>query len=136
MSSMSRSGLPPNDPREWLTRAKSNLKHAADTTTGVCLEDLCFDAQQAAEKSIKAVFVGRKEAFPYIYNIEELLKRLVANGAKVPKSIIAADALTDYAVLTRYPGLGKPVTKREYDRAVRLATAVLAWAERQIVGPK
>jgi HEPN domain-containing protein len=65
---------PPNDPREWLTYAKSNLKHAADATTGVRLEDLCFDAQQAAEKAIKAVFVARKEAFPYIHNIEELLK--------------------------------------------------------------
>jgi HEPN domain-containing protein len=31
----------------------------------VYLEDLCFDAQQAAEKAIKAVFIAPGERFPY-----------------------------------------------------------------------
>ena len=30
----------------------------------VDLEDLCFDAQQAAEKAVKAVFIHRGESFP------------------------------------------------------------------------
>jgi predicted nucleotidyltransferase len=48
--------FPPDDPREWLNRARSNLakaKSAADAPD-VYLEDLCFDAQQAAEKAVKA----------------------------------------------------------------------------------
>ena len=37
-----------DDPREWLNRARSNLERAQTTLPGVYLEDLCFDAQQAA----------------------------------------------------------------------------------------
>ena len=44
---------PADDPIEWLNRSKSNLARAtADINLpGIYLEDLCFDAQQAAEKS-------------------------------------------------------------------------------------
>jgi HEPN domain-containing protein len=42
----------PDDPLEWLNRARSNLARAkADLRLPeVYLEDLCFDAQQAAEE--------------------------------------------------------------------------------------
>jgi hypothetical protein len=42
---MARKRFPPDDPREWLNRARSNLAHAHLTPSGVYLEDLCFDAQ-------------------------------------------------------------------------------------------
>jgi len=46
----------PTDPRVWLARAHSNLKLATlGYQQGVFLEDLCFEAQQAAEKALKAV---------------------------------------------------------------------------------
>ena len=56
---MARKRLPPDDPREWLNRARSNLARARKMIPGVYLEDLCFDAQQGTEKAIKAVFVRR-----------------------------------------------------------------------------
>jgi len=48
----------PDDPLEWLNRARSNLARAkADIRlSDVYLEDLCFDAQQAAEKAIKLCY--------------------------------------------------------------------------------
>jgi HEPN domain-containing protein len=42
---------PPDDPQEWLNRARSNLVRATAAMPDVYLEDLCFDAQQAAEKA-------------------------------------------------------------------------------------
>jgi len=48
---------PPEDPREWLNRARSNLALAKAKRKGVYLEALCFDAQQAAEKAIKALLI-------------------------------------------------------------------------------
>ena len=36
--------------------------------------------------------------------------------------------LTDYAVTLRYPGEYEPVGKDELERAIRIATAVFAWA--------
>jgi HEPN domain-containing protein len=50
---------PPDDPREWLNRARSNLNRARAELAEVYFEDLCFDAQQAAEKAIKAVLIRR-----------------------------------------------------------------------------
>jgi HEPN domain-containing protein len=61
---MARKRYPPTDPREWLNRAKSNLALAKNDTVDVFPEDLCFEAQQAAEKAIKAVFVHRGVSFP------------------------------------------------------------------------
>ena len=51
---MGRKRRSPDDPREWLNRARSNLALARKMAPAIYLEDLCFDAQQAAEKGIKA----------------------------------------------------------------------------------
>jgi hypothetical protein len=42
---MRRKRYPPDDPREWLNRARSNLALARAVVPDVLLEDLCFDAQ-------------------------------------------------------------------------------------------
>jgi HEPN domain-containing protein len=129
---MKRERFPPDDPREWIRRAKSNLALARSVIPGVDFADLCFDAQQAAEKAIKAIFVERGETFPYSHDLAKLLGLLERNGAKIPKYVHKGNELTQYAHQTRYPGLADPVTRREHRRAVRIATAVLRWAERQI----
>ncbi len=46
---MPRERFPPDDPREWLSRARSNLRHGRADSPDVDLEDLCFDVQQATE---------------------------------------------------------------------------------------
>ena len=47
----------PSDPREWLRRARSSLALASTTPASpeVLYEELCFEAQQAAEKAVKSV---------------------------------------------------------------------------------
>ena len=129
---MKRERFPADDPREWINRAKSNLVRARAINPEVLLEDLCFDSQQCAEKAIKAVFVRRGERFPLIHDLEELLQRLARAGVNVPKYVWDADELSRFAVVTRYPGMADPVTRREYRRAVRIAAAILRWAERQV----
>jgi HEPN domain-containing protein len=132
---MARKRYAPTDPREWLNRARSNLALAKSNPVGAFLEDLCFEAQQAAEKATKAVFVHRGVSFPYIHDLDELLQQLERSGVRIPKYVRRADELTPFAVETRYPGLLGPVTQGQYRRAVRVAEAVLHWAERQIAGP-
>lgn len=39
-----------DDPREWLNRARSSLEIAKNRGPQIYLEDLCFEAQQAARK--------------------------------------------------------------------------------------
>ena len=60
---------PPDDPREWLRRARSNLALARNRVPDVELEDLCFEAQQAAEKAIKGVLIGLGIEFPYVHDV-------------------------------------------------------------------
>jgi HEPN domain-containing protein len=124
--------LPPDDPREWLNRARSNLLRASDKIPGVYFEDLCFDAQQAAEKAIKAVLLSRGIDFPYVHDLNRLLVLLEQAGETIPSAIWVVGPLTEYAVTTRYPGMGEPVTAEEHAEAVTIAEAVLAWAERLI----
>ena len=55
-----------SDPAEWLRHARSNLSRCRSDRRlpEVLFEDLCFDAQQAAEKAVKAVLVLRGRRFP------------------------------------------------------------------------
>ena len=94
---MKRKRLPPDDPRVWIHRAKSNLALAQTAPTDVDLEDLCFDAQQAAEKCVKAIFIQRRESFPYVHDIGKLLRLLEGRGIKVPKYVWEAKELSRYA---------------------------------------
>lgn len=122
----------PDDPREWLNRARSNLARAQAKITGVYLEDLCFDAQQAAEKAIKALLIKRGVTFPYVHDLARLVTLLEQAGQEIPEFVRRVEALTRYAVVTRYPGLAEPVTEAHFQEAVAVAKAVLEWVEDQL----
>ena len=116
---------PPDDPREWLNRARSNLSKAANRTPGVYLEDLCFDAQQTAEKAVKAVLLARGVDFPYVHDLGLLLTLLEDAGETVPEAIRRAEKLNAYATTARYPGIDEPVSEPEYVEALAIAAAVV-----------
>lgn len=124
--------FPPNDPREWLNRAGSNLALARNRAPDVYLEDLCFEAQQAAEKAVKAVLIRRGVDFPYVHDLARLLTLLEEGGETVPTAVREAGKLTPYALITRYPGVVRPVTEREYEEAVETAGAVVRWAAQRL----
>ncbi|MFH1435468.1 MAG: HEPN domain-containing protein [Pseudomonadota bacterium] len=126
--------FPPDDPREWLNRASSNMAQAKAEHPDVYPEDLCFNAQQAAEKSIKALLLHHGIRFPYIHDLSQLLDLLEQGGESVPARVREATILTHYAVEERYPGLSEPVTRQEYEQAVSLAETVLSWAQERITG--
>ena len=94
--------FPPDDPREWLNRAKSSLAMARNRVPDAYLEDLCFGAQQAAEKAIKAVMISRNIDFPYVHNLALLLSILEEDGENAPDEVRRATRLTLYAVDTRW----------------------------------
>ena len=122
----------PDDPREWLNRARSNLARARHKVPGSYLEDACFEAQQAAEKAIKAVMVLRGINFPYVHELAKLMDILESHGAEIPGAVRRADSLTQYATAARYPGFNEPITEQDYAEAVELAEAVVRWAETQL----
>ena len=124
---------PPDDPREWLNRARSNLLLAKSEKQGVYLEDLCFDAQQAAEKAVKALLIHQGVDYPYVHDLAQLLTLVHQGGQEVPESVKQAAKLTRYAMVTRYPGALEPVIQEEYKEAVAIAEEVVRWVG-EIVG--
>ncbi len=123
--------FPPDDPREWLNRAQSNLAQAKGGASipGVYLEDLCFGAQQAAEKAVKAILLHLGVRFPYTHDLAQLLTLVKRSGLEMPVVVIEAAVLSDYSVESRYPGLSEPVTQEEYEEAIALAEEVVRWAQ-------
>ena len=103
-------------PADWMTHARSNLARArAPKPAEVLWEDVCFDAEQAAEKAIKAL--------------------LLHKGIAIPEDIRKADDLTDYATAARYPGFPRGIAETDFREALKLAETVVAWVERQVPAP-
>ena len=98
---------------------------------GAAYEQGCFHAQQAAEKSLKALLISRSCEPPYIHNLQVLLDLLAVPEPTVSE-IVESASLTAYAVLTRYPHLGEPVTEEEWRRAADLALRVVRWVEQRL----
>jgi HEPN domain-containing protein len=123
----------PGTPQDWLARAKSDLALArVPLPQNAFYEDLCFHAQQAAEKALKAVYQYHRWTFRYTHDLEELVTGLEGNGLAVPPEVDDAIVLTSFAWESRYPGVSEPVSEKEYRDAIRHAEAVVAWAEREI----
>ena len=118
---------------EWLRRAKSCLiKTKLPIMDGILYEDMCFDAQQSAEKALKALIIhlGLKPHKTHSARvlIDELKKRI-----PVPEEILSVIELDDYAVTTRYPDDYREVSEDEYKEAVEIADRVYNWVVENII---
>lgn len=85
-----------------------------------------FHAQQAVEKSLKAVIVRSSLELPYTHDLGFLLDTLAEHRVFVPEAVAQSDWLTPWAVATRY---GFAATAF-FDRgsAVDVARATVLWA--------
>jgi len=123
----------PGSAQDWLARAKSDLALAGlQLPEGAFYEDLCFHAQQAAEKALKGVYQHNGWSFRHTHDLEELITGLRQMGLPIPSEVDEAIVLTSFAWEARYPGLGEPVTVEEYEEALQHAVTVVEWAERTI----
>ena len=127
-----------NDPAEWLRHARSNLSRcrADRRLPEVLFEDLCFDAQQAAEKSVKAVLVLNGRRFPKTHDVGELLDLVAATCVTVPQEVLLAKRLTPYAVAGRYPGVSEDASEEDYREALATAEHAVRWAEALVAAGK
>lgn len=123
----------PGSAADWMIRAKSDLAIAnPPLPQGALYEDLCFHAQQAAEKALKAIYQHNEFAFNYTHDLNELMIGLKQKGIHLPEQVLEADILTRFAWESRYPNLGEPVTEEEYREALHQAQMVVTWAEKMI----
>lgn len=111
--------------REWLEKARRDLKVALDLLQGSdpFTDIICFHAQQAVEKYLKACLTWHEIEFPKTHALEDLV--LLA-GQKDPTFLALKDEvvlLTPYAVETRYPEFGEP-SLEDAREAVQVAERV------------
>jgi HEPN domain-containing protein len=126
--------LPPGSPQDWLRHAESDLALAnlALEREEILVEQVCFHAQQAAEKALKAVLIARQQRFPPLHDLEPLLEMARQAHIALPSWSDDLLDLTPYAVETRYPGYWEEITAVERDRAIELAALTVEWAKTQI----
>lgn len=130
--------MPPDPPApgsaaDWLRRARSDLMLASiPLPQGVLYNELCFHAQQAVEKSLKAVLIHYGIEFRKVHDIDYLVS-LLPSQVELPLEAEQMADLTSYAVTSRYPGDYEEISQNDYQEALRVAQVVFAWAER-IVG--
>jgi HEPN domain-containing protein len=125
--------ISPGSSADWLRYAKADLALAqVPLPVGSLYELLCFHAQQAAEKSLKAVLIHHGIEPPRTHNVETLIDLLPASLTRTCALILSA-RLTVFATSSRYPGSQESIDEEEYIEAVRLAQDVVSWAEAMIL---
>ncbi|TAJ86629.1 HEPN domain-containing protein [bacterium] len=108
------------DIRPWVYKAEEDYRAAltlARKRRDPVPDNVCFSAQQCAEKYLKAFLVYHRKRFPKTHDLLELLKLGVSVDPLL--DVIRPDIreLLPYAVAFRYPG--EEATGEEAQRAVR-----------------
>ncbi len=94
----------PRQHADGLLRKAANDLIAAHATwsTGLALDTVCFHAQQAVEKSLKAILAFYDIPYPRSHNLAVLLKQAVAYFSLLKRYQAAIEQMTPFAVEIRY----------------------------------
>jgi len=87
----------------WILKAESDFENLMTMLeSGKALDTVCFHAQQAAERYLKAFLSFNDVTFPKTHDIEELLGLCATIDKRFSDLIEETAFLTDYAVDLRY----------------------------------
>jgi len=123
----------PRDHARMLLRKAANDLIAADATprTGQAHDTVCFHAQQAAEKSLKALLAAHDVCYPWTHDLLELLALVVPRWPAVADLSDEVEGLTLYAVTIRHDESEDP-TPDDAQAAFRVASLLQGLAERLV----
>ena len=103
---------------DWLRQADADLRHAGNARDHDTHEWACFAAQQAAEKSLKAVLLSRGED-AWGHTVTALLGLVTTEEHAGEELVTCAKSLDKHYIPTRYPNgfdTGAPVDSRPNTR--------------------
>lgn len=122
--------------RDWLAKAATDLLVCERLLVqgAAFSEAVAFHAQQAAEKSLKALPVARQVEFPKTRDIERLLELVALGDGPLAEALANAAELTLYGVEYRYPGEYAPVSADAANACVSLARKVHDEIARRLPG--
>jgi HEPN domain-containing protein len=123
--------------REWLDKADGDFATASRERA---VEDspnhdaVCFHAQQAAEKYLKARLVEARIPVPRIHDLEALLDLAIAVESAWERLRVDLRALTSMGVEVRYPGF--VADAEDAAEALRVAGLVRAAIAQVLLPPR
>jgi HEPN domain-containing protein len=120
--------------RRWLRFAREDLQAGEALLNDVdsLPRHACWLAQQAAEKSLKAVLVFLQIDFPKRHDLDTL-RNLIPDGWQLKVDHPDLAALTEWAVEARYPGDWPEAVEADARAAIEQARAVMESVERDLV---
>ena len=122
---------------DWQRQADADLRHAQNALKSGEYEWCCFAAQQAAEKSVKALFL-KLGADAWGHTLTALLGNLPGAGQLHEGLFDCAKMLDKHYIPTRYPNgfdSGAPTdfyTRQEGEGAIRCAQRIIEHCQSQI----
>lgn len=122
----------------WLAAAREDLEYARHASGGGYHAPACFNAQQAAEKAVKAIHYARGARAVIGHNVRALIESLDPRASELDRSLDEARELDLFYIATRYPnGLdtgtpGQAFSARQSERAIENAVRIVDAAETAI----
>ncbi|MBI2971448.1 MAG: HEPN domain-containing protein [Candidatus Aenigmarchaeota archaeon] len=117
-----------NETKAWLKKAKEDIETARYNLKGKKLNAAVFFAQQAAEKSLKAVQIERLGRFDRIHDLLTLAKSVSA-----PESVVESCAsVNPYYTITRYPDSEDKTDEKTAKSLLKSSRKVLTWAKQTL----
>jgi len=111
--------------KRWLRYAHEDLVGAEEMLkSGLIIpRHICWLAQQAAEKTIKAALICLQINFPWRHDLDAL-RNLLPDNWQLKRQHQDLAILSEWAVEARYPGDWMDATKMDADQAVKQARAI------------
>jgi HEPN domain-containing protein len=123
--------------KDWWEQGERDVRHARHAVEDADYEWSAFAAQQAAEKALKALILGRGGE-PWGHSLTSLLEALPADLGRPNEIIEAASRLDKHYIPTRCPNgfasgyPGKLYTRGEAEGAIADAQQILDFCRRRL----
>jgi HEPN domain-containing protein len=119
--------------QRWLAYAQRDLDAALRLSEQESnfAPQICFFAQQAAEKSLKAALIFLQVEFPFSHDLD-LLKALLPEDWESRQLYPSLKELTVWAVASRYPSLMEDASRDDAELALQRAIAVFESVRRDL----
>jgi HEPN domain-containing protein len=117
----------------WMRHAESDLGAAFTLLEkgDYFPRQICFLAQQAGEKALKAILVFLEIPFPYTHDLDRI-RELIPGDWQVKEKFPSLYDLSAWAVESRYPGNAPDVTEGEARQILQLAKAIFDAVQAEI----
>ena len=120
--------------RQWLFKARHDLRSARRLFTDdpPILDTAAYHCQQAAEKAMKAFLVLHDIQFSKVHLLLPLVEQCIEVDPAFLSLRDAAEALTPFATVFRYPGEVLEPEASDVEEGIALAEMVVQFAENRM----